>query len=376
MFKSSLSFLLIFIISFGLHGQNLVPNPSFELLRNLPIKRLEVFYYEFEARSSNKAFKEHLNYWFSGNKNSPDLRELDQAYIARSKSKYNKHYVAKTGDHAIGLVTYLENKDGNKFREYIEVKLKKGLTKEIETFVEFWVILDRQAKFASNNLGCYFSMKKIKSLGKAPIFLTPQINEDSIILGNRFEWKKISGSFIPNKSYNFITIGNFYSEEATKLKAIKEFRGVPFTDPTAYYLIDDVRVWQEGDVEVPINKFVEKEITVGTVITLENIEFETNSSVLKENAFHELNELLNFMKKTPKVKIGIYGHTDNEGNQVSNLRLSESRSNRIYNYLLENGITKERMVSEGFGETNPIKDNTSEEGRQKNRRVEFIILAN
>ncbi len=370
--KPILVVLFLFVMLQCLSSQNLVHNPSFEELRNLPVKRLEVWNYEFESTSSHKAFREHLNYWFSGNKNSPDLRILKEAYFAYSKSKYGKHYRARTGSNVIGLVTYMENKAGNNFREYIAIKLKESLKEGIKTYVEFWVLLDRQSKYASNNLGCYFSKKKIYSPAETPILLTPQINADSIILGDRFEWKKISGTFLPKDAYNFLTIGNFYSHENTKLEEITFFRGEPFIDPTAYYLIDDVRVWQEGTL--PEKKFKAENIEVGTIIELENIEFETNSADLKESSFLELNELLALMKSNSTLKIEIQGHTDNVGNDSANQLLSEKRAKRIYNYLLSKSINPAHLNYRGFGKSKPIADNSTTEGRSRNRRVEFLVL--
>ncbi len=365
--------IISFSIIFSLKSQNLVPNPSFEELRNLPIKRLEVYNYEFESISGNKAFKENLNYWFSGNNNSPDLRILNIEYNGRSKSKYDKYYKARTGENVLGIVTYIENKKGSDFREYIEVRLKTSLRPNIKTYVEFWVLLDRQSKLSSNNIGCYFSIKKIYSKGNVPIIIKPQINEDSIVRGDRYKWKKISGSFNPKDAFNFMTIGNFYERSETKLEEIENFRGKPFIDPTSYYLIDDVSVWQEGDKEEKV--FKEKEIKEGTIIELDNVEFDSNSSKLKEKSYSELNELVNLLKNSKELKIGIYGHTDNVGKEERNLKLSKSRALSIYNYLIGKGIEKERMLYEGFGESNPISDNRTEEGRKKNRRVEFIILS-
>jgi outer membrane protein OmpA-like peptidoglycan-associated protein len=73
------------------------------------------------------------------------------------------------------------------------------------------------------------------------------------------------------------------------------------------------------------------------------------------------------------MKIEIRGHTDNVGNDDANLSLSENRAKSVVNYLIENGITGDRLTSKGFGESQPVTTNETAEGKQQNRRVEFII---
>ena len=81
------------------------------------------------------------------------------------------------------------------------------------------------------------------------------------------------------------------------------------------------------------------------------------------------------MKGRPSMRIGVYGHTDSKGTPGGNLILSKQRAAAVRNYLQGKGIAANRLASEGFGQTKPIADNNTDEGRTKNRRVEFKILA-
>ena len=74
------------------------------------------------------------------------------------------------------------------------------------------------------------------------------------------------------------------------------------------------------------------------------------------------------------MRIEVRGHTDNVGSEEANLKLSENRAKSVLVYLSEHGITADRISSKGFGETKPVTTNESEEGKQQNRRVQFIIL--
>ncbi len=117
---------------------------------------------------------------------------------------------------------------------------------------------------------------------------------------------------------------------------------------------------------VPIQK--------GQTIRLNNIFFESGSAQLTINSTAELNHLHEVLLLNPKLKIEIAGHTDNIGDDHSNMLLSEARAKSVAAFLLSKGISSKRISAKGYGETRFIDTNETEEGRQNNRRVEFIIL--
>lgn len=108
---------------------------------------------------------------------------------------------------------------------------------------------------------------------------------------------------------------------------------------------------------------------------MENITFETNSDVIRASSFPFLNNVANMLNTDLNNGLRIEGHTDNVGDANYNLNLSKRRAAGVKNYLVNNGrVNQARITSDGFGFTRPIADNTTEEGRAINRRVELIIV--
>ena len=86
----------------------------------------------------------------------------------------------------------------------------------------------------------------------------------------------------------------------------------------------------------------------------------------------EINRIVTLMTENPDLKFSVEGHTDSTGNEATNQTLSEARSQAVVDKLVENGIARDRLTSTGKGQTAPIADNGTDEGRAKNRRVEFV----
>lgn len=107
--------------------------------------------------------------------------------------------------------------------------------------------------------------------------------------------------------------------------------------------------------------------------TLNNVEFESGKSNLTKDSYGELKELLEYMKLKDDIIIEIAGHTDDVGDDESNLKLSQKRAETVRNYLISKGISYKRVVAKGYGESQPIAPNSTQEGRQKNRRTEVRI---
>jgi len=108
--------------------------------------------------------------------------------------------------------------------------------------------------------------------------------------------------------------------------------------------------------------------------TLDKVHFDTNKSTLRKDSYKELNELLSAMKFKKSLVIEIHGHTDNVGEEESNLTLSKNRAKSVRSFLIKNGIDPSRVKANGFGESRPIATNNTPEGRQTNRRTEVHII--
>ena len=108
-------------------------------------------------------------------------------------------------------------------------------------------------------------------------------------------------------------------------------------------------------------------------LNLSDIYFASNSFVVSPESFVEIDKLVKFMKKNPSVSARLEGHTDSVGSDVYNMNLSMNRCASVKKYMVEKGIDETLLEVIGFGETKPIADNATAEGRDKNRRLEFVI---
>lgn len=102
-----------------------------------------------------------------------------------------------------------------------------------------------------------------------------------------------------------------------------------------------------------------------------NVQFEFNSDVLKTVSFEVLDKVAGALKKDPSAKFMIHGHSSIEGSAEHNMSLSVDRANSVKLYLLNAGVSSKNLTVKGFGATQPITSNNTEEGRAANRRVEF-----
>ena len=106
---------------------------------------------------------------------------------------------------------------------------------------------------------------------------------------------------------------------------------------------------------------------------MNNIFFDTDAYTLKIESEVELNTLVNFMNNNPILEVEIEGHTDNVGSESHNLKLSENRAKAVYDFLVKNGVDAKRMTFKGFGASQPITKNDTEQGRAANRRTAFRL---
>ncbi|MEO0019992.1 MAG: OmpA family protein [candidate division WOR-3 bacterium] len=116
-------------------------------------------------------------------------------------------------------------------------------------------------------------------------------------------------------------------------------------------------------------------VSKGMVLTLRGVYFEFGKATLRTESYPALMEAAQIMKDNPDIIVEIQGHTDNIGSDQANQILSEKRAYAVMNFLVQyGGIDPKRLTAKGFGESRPIASNDTDEGRQLNRRVEFVIL--
>jgi outer membrane protein OmpA-like peptidoglycan-associated protein len=190
--------------------------------------------------------------------------------------------------------------------------------------------------------------------------------------------KPISAEIIYNNLKNDEYVGSASSDPATGEYKIVLPCGKNYSfmaNKKNYYPISD-----NIDVtEIKTYKEIERDlyltpIEIGEKVRLNNIFFDYDKSTLKVESYPELKRLIDLFKDYPNLKIEVSGHTDNIGNQDYNKKLSNERANSVMTYLISKGIQKSKISATGFGKTQPVADNSTDDGRAMNRRVEFKIL--
>ncbi len=352
------------------HGENLVPNPDFEqLVGSRP---------EADVDGSG-IFRYNMVEWKSPTMTTPDVKISLPSEIKQAKRLGINPDEARSGYKMVAILTHNpDSKRSDTYREYIQVKLKQPLMKGEEYYCEFWVCRARLSKYISNNLGVVLSPTPLQEEGWLPLTaITPDFNYGELINEEKREWQRISFTFTsPNRS-EFLCIGNFFDNEATKMVEAKDAPDVTADEQAydnAYYLIDDVMLCLTQYVEPePVAAPAPPE--VGAVIKLDRVYFETAKWALLPESNEQLDELVTLMNEYPTMQIEIHGHTDSRGGESYNQNLSENRTKSVYTYLVDNGIDADRMKFIGYGEEKPIADNKYADGRQLNRRVEFVVTA-
>lgn len=125
------------------------------------------------------------------------------------------------------------------------------------------------------------------------------------------------------------------------------------------------------NIDIPLEP-----IEANAKVVLKNVFFDTKKTDLKPESISELDNVVRLMNENPNMKVQINGYTDNVGTAEDNLKLSNARALSVVKYLIAKGVKKERLSYKGFGETNPVATNDTEEGRALNRRTELRVLSN
>ncbi|MDX2191675.1 MAG: OmpA family protein [Bacteroidota bacterium] len=140
---------------------------------------------------------------------------------------------------------------------------------------------------------------------------------------------------------------------------------------SADYIVEQTQPRYNKDTSVTVAL---APIKIGQKVSLDHIYFEFGKADLLEESNDQLDVLVELLQENPNMEILIGGHTDNVGDKVRNKTLSESRVKSVDDYLISKGINTQRIKYKGYGDTKPVAKNDTEEGRAKNRRVEFTIL--
>jgi OOP family OmpA-OmpF porin len=167
--------------------------------------------------------------------------------------------------------------------------------------------------------------------------------------------------------------------EIAREAAALEQRKAALAEKKAEVAREEARVLQEAMTRTShlaqeLAELRAKETERGLVLTLGDVLFESNKAELKTDAMRTLYPLVTLLKERPQRSIVIEGHTDSSGAESYNQELSQERATGVRDFLVSNGINSERIMARGYGEAHPVAPNTTEAGRQDNRRVEVIVL--
>ena len=387
-------FLLFLYAPFQILAQNLVLNPSFELIKPDAVVvacEFTQYSYDFPRRAAD---------WDGFTGGTPDLLQAAEncPWLLQVHS----------GIQCLGIINYLPAEDVGQrsdFHEYVQGRLSSPLKPGLKYRFECWVMADSAIlqthlskvygpktsviPVQSGNLGFLFSVAPFKtneiSLSYiAAAKLRPQVNFPEII-ESRGQWVKLSTTFVPDQPFQHFTVGNFFPDKLTpnhlspdrhkKIEAqnAKFAAALDKTKRATYLCIDDIFIALENPPPPPAS--LEKALLKDKKYTFSaGVLFDSGKDVLRPEAGAELDSLVAFLLKFPETVLGISGHTDDVGTEEYNLELSERRAKSVQNFLEIKGIPANHLRSRGFGETRPVADNGTEIGRQANRRVECIVL--
>ncbi len=209
--------------------------------------------------------------------------------------------------------------------------------------------------------------------GKRPekvLFVKGQLknDQDSIPMAAKIELRNVNTSEIIDVDYD-TTTGNYSSVVLFNSDYIMTVRKEGYAYTSQYFSEEDTTI--KG---VVTNDMEVRKIEVGQAYNLNDILFETNSSALNKGSRNVILDFATFLKANPRVSVAIHGHTDAEGDQNLNMKLSADRAKAVYDHLVSAGIQPSRLSHKGFGQTKPVASNETPDGRSKNRRTEFVII--
>ncbi|MBA2610469.1 MAG: OmpA family protein [Bacteroidetes bacterium] len=342
--------LLLSFVSFNLAGQNLVPDPGFEMMQIIPSKETNYIY-------------------CTKNWVPPNLTNADYYNIA-AKGKHGgvpKNTFGNQEPHSgSGYAGICIQGD---FIEYIETKLTSTLIKGENYLIEFYISKAEKALTSVNEFGILFADKVRRGFDIKGIPHKPNVDfTNPSGYKNKDDWIKLSAIYTAEGYEAALILGYFNYDQP------KGYSGM------THYYIDDVTVTlvEKKNNSLILTKVVDSipklfSPKFGEAVTLKNIFFETNKAELLSQSFSELDKLVQYLNKDSATTIIISGHTDNTGNEHQNKTLSEARAKAVSDYLSSKQIDKIRIKYIGYGSAKPINSNDTDECKQLNRRVEVIL---
>ena len=237
---------------------------------------------------------------------------------------------------------------------------------------------------SADGLTAYYASDKADSRGDLDLYqfeMRPDIRPYRTLYVKGFVTDKINGKGLPSSVELFDNINNKAlmkvqtDEKGEYFITLPTGRDYTFTvNRKGYLFYSEQYTLSKKDADSTYQKNIALQpVALHANFVFNNILFKNNSFELPTAAFIELDKLVQVLNENPSIKLEISGHTDNVGKQEDNLVLSSNRAKSIVNYLSSKNIDTKRLSYKGYGSSKPIAENTSEEGRSKNRRTEFTV---
>ncbi|PGH38056.1 MAG: hypothetical protein CRN43_17530 [Candidatus Nephrothrix sp. EaCA] len=356
--------LLLLLICFQSTAQNLVPNPSFEEYIRCP--RLP----------SNRAQDFVGKNWHSCSAGTPDYYNSCSKDQCGVPNNWAGVAPAHSGKGYAGIFMWTANSE---YGEYLQCEFVKPLQKEVTYCVEFYFRYSSYSVYAINWMSCLVTDLRVNvKTGKLiPLSATHEKLYKISDVAN--DWQHFQFHYRANGGERFIVLGNFVGNLKIKHERNERLLGKsPMLSASAYCYFDDVSV-EVSHEQLPPPKpeppyFTPQAAKPNIIYRLRYVFFDFDKSELKTEAYEELDEVTKLLKRNPSWRLELAGHTDDVGSNAYNLPLSEERARSVGNYIFMTGVSEERMSYLGFGNTKPLENDTTEEARTKNRRVEIRFL--
>lgn len=385
-------FVLLFlqnIFIFAQKQKNLIPNGSFEVYQECPD---EYGWFRIGGVAHWKATPPDC---------TPDYFHECSSKFSPQNNTCGK-IIPQEGKGFLGLIirvghSPIQSTDELFYREHVQVRLKEPLKHRNRYIFTMHLSLAEYACYAVSKIGVLFTKNPILINDK--FSAKPQIELNFI--DTKGSWVKVTDTLVAEGGEEYLTLGEFASFSKKDIRKVDENPAYEkmFSYHRAYYFFDNLSLhWLDvlpepllGEPPIPPFKLTAPAFTgiekpwqleptefgylePNKPIVLNNVLFEFGKSVLLEESKYELNKLVRIMNEFKDIHIVISGHTDEIGEPMKNLKLSEDRAKAVYDYLISQGITEKRLYYTGYGSSKPLSSNKTAEGRKKNRRVEFYVV--
>lgn len=343
-------------------AQNLVPNPSFEK------------YYQCPGTYTNFGTKHFAPGWYSPSHGTPDL--FNRCSFGDASVPHNWAGVSQAlrGQGYAGIYVWITKTN---YREYLQAELNERLVPGRKYLVELYFKLSAFSKYSIDRIGVLLSDSSREVTHDQILDYKPSYTHvmDSAYNRGTGLWNRVQFVYEAKGGEGFITIGNFSSDEETKKFHIHFSKANErMLNRAAYFYIDDVSVIAidstRKEMSLDTLSIAVDQVKTNETYTLKHIHFSFDSFELLPSSFAELDRLITVLQKNPQWKVELTGHTDDQGSDAYNLRLSQSRAISVGEYLVQKGVSGDRIRTRGYGKQKPLQESTDEEARATNRRVE------